>query len=86
MKKLRVWKEDTSIEKCQMYEKKYHTIVHKNLLENERYYLFRAKCADRFYWKYLRGKILDFGCGLGQNIFLHKENSIGIEISEFAVE
>ena len=68
-----------------MYEKKYHSIVHKNLLEDERYYLFRAKCSNRFYWKYLRGKVLDFGCGIGQNIFLHKEKSIGIEISEFAL-
>ena len=68
-----------------MYEKSYHTIIHKNLLENEKYYLFRAKCADRFYWKCLSGKVLEFGCGLGQNIFLHKENCLGIEISEFAL-
>lgn len=69
-----------------MYEKKYHSTVHKNLLENEEYYSFRAKCADKDYWKYLQGRVLEFGCGLGQNIFLHKENSIGIEISEFALE
>lgn len=68
-----------------MYEKDYHSIVHKNLLNNDCYYLFRAKCADKFYWKYLKGNVLDFGCGVGQNIFLHKENSIGVEISEFAL-
>mgnify|MGYP001613393783 FL=1 len=68
-----------------MYEKIYHAKVHKNLLESEEYYLFRAKCADKFYWKYLNGDVLEFGCGLGQNIFLHRGNSLGIEISEFAL-
>lgn len=68
-----------------MYDRQYHSEVHKNLLTDERYYLFRAKCADKFYWRYLNGKVLEFGCGLGQNIFLHKENSIGIDISEFAL-
>jgi len=73
-------------EDIKMYEEKYHSIVHNNLL-NDSYYMFRAKCADRFYWKYLKeGKILDFGCGLGQNIFLHKDKSIGYDISKFAID
>ena len=68
-----------------MYEKEYHASVHENLLVNKRYYLFRAKCADRFYWRYLKGKVLEFGCGLGQNIYLHREKSLGIDISDFAI-
>ena len=68
------------------YGKEYHSEVHDNLLSNEKYYLFRAKCADKFYWKYLKGKVLEFGCGLGQNIFLHKGDSLGIDVSDFALE
>lgn len=69
-----------------MYEEEYHSKVHKNLLDNKDYYLFRAKCADLFYWKYLNGKVLEFGCGVGQNIFLHKGSSLGMDISNFALE
>lgn len=69
-----------------MYEREYHSKVHKNLLDDKDYYLFRAKCADLFYWKYLKGKVLEFGCGLGQNIFLHKNISTGIDVSDFALE
>ena len=68
-----------------MYEEDYHHKVHKNLLENQAYYIFRSRCADKYYLKHLNGKILDFGCGIGQNIFLHKENSFGMDISEFAI-
>ena len=65
------------------YEDEYHSIIHKHLLQDEKYYLFRAKHADKNYWKYLQGKVLEFGCGLGQNIFLKKEQAIGIDISDF---
>jgi len=66
-----------------MYEEEYHSIIHKHLLQNEKYYLFRAKHADRNYWKYLQGKVLEFGCGLGQNIYLNKDKAIGLDISNF---
>lgn len=69
-----------------MYEKEYHSKVHKNLLTNKRYYLFRAKCAEKFYWKFLRGEVLEFGCGLGQNIFLHRDKCLGLDLSEFALK
>lgn len=68
------------------YEQKYHSTVHKNLMNNFRYYLFRAKYADKIYWRYLRGKVLEFGSGLGQNIFLHKDKAQGIEISDFSID
>ncbi|MBS3151727.1 class I SAM-dependent methyltransferase [Candidatus Woesearchaeota archaeon] len=65
------------------YEEEYHCIIHKHLLQDERYYSFRAKHADKTYWKYLHGKVLEFGCGLGQNIYLKKERAIGLDISNF---
>ena len=69
-----------------MYEREYHSSVHKNLLLKKRYYYFRAKCANKFYLRYLKGKVLEFGCGLGQNIFLQRKRSFGVDISEFALE
>ena len=70
------------------YEKDYHEFVHKNLLNIKEYYLFRARYAEKNYLKYFNkeDKILEFGCGVGQNIFLRKENSIGIDISDFCIE
>lgn len=67
------------------YEEKYHEEVHGNLLKKDRYYLFRAKLSKKIYWKYLKGRVLEFGCGLGQNIFLEKESSMGVDISEFCI-
>ena len=66
------------------YTENYHCIVHNNLLNNKRYYLFRANYSSKAYLKYLRGKIFEFGCGIGQNIYNIKENAIGIDISDFA--
>lgn len=72
------------------YENEYHSSFHKNLINNSDYYLFRAKYADKEYWKYFsnvkNGKFIEFGCGIGQNIYLHKKNSIGIDISDFAIQ
>ena len=68
------------------YEKRYHEKVHKNLLDKKSYYLFRAKLSKELYLKFLKGKILEFGCGLGQNIFLSRDRSIGIDVSEFSIK
>jgi len=69
------------------YEEEYHKFVHKNLLKDKKYYLFRAKYAKKTYLKYLKGNnILEFGCGVGQNIFLVKEKAIGIDVSDFCIE
>lgn len=76
--------------KSNTYEENYHSLFHKKLLTNTEYYLFRAKYADKIYWKYFsntkNGKFLEFGCGIGQNIFLHRNNSTGIDISDFAIK
>jgi ubiquinone/menaquinone biosynthesis C-methylase UbiE len=68
------------------YEQKYHANLHNRLLENPTYYLFRAKYAEKVYWQYLpkAGPFLEFGSGIGQNIFLHAKASIGLDISKFA--
>jgi len=70
------------------YGTEYHSVFHHRLLTNRRYYMFRAMYADKTYWNYFNniknGRFLEFGCGLGQNIFLHKKNTIGIDISDFA--
>lgn len=71
------------------YEKEYHSFFHKKLLGDKEYYFFRSKYADRIYWKFFRnrkhGKFLEFGCGLGQNIYLHRHNTEGVDISEFCI-
>lgn len=65
-------------------------MFHKKLLSDIKYYLFRARYADKIYWKYFEnsknGKFIEFGCGMGQNIFMHKKNSTGIDISNFAIK
>src|SRR3989338_8230297 len=68
------------------YEDKYHGFVHKNLLENSQYYQFKKKYASKIYLKYLKGKVLEFGAGLGQNIFLHKDTAEGVDVSDFSID
>ena len=71
--------------KKENYEEEYQKHFHKNLLSNRKYYLFRAKIGDLDYWKYLnKGITLDYGCGIGQFIFLHRNSAIGLEKSRFA--
>ncbi len=68
------------------YEREYHTLMHRELLNNEKYYKVRAELAIKKYFGDLSNeKVLDFGCGLGQNIYLIK-NSVGYDISKFGVE
>lgn len=72
------------------YEAEYHGFFHNRLLNNRKYYLFRAIYADKEYWKYFKntseGRFIEFGCGIGQNIFLHRKNAEGIDISEFCIK
>ncbi len=69
------------------YEKEYHLAKHNNLYTDEEYYLARAKVARYDYFEHLNSeaKVLEFGCGLGANIFL-LPNAIGYDISNFAVK
>ncbi len=68
------------------YEEWYHTERH-NTHFNDDYYNARAKIAlTKFFSGYdTRKKILDFGCGLGQNIY-KLPNAVGYDISRFGVE
>lgn len=69
------------------YEKDYHLMKHNYLYNDAEYYLVRAKIALAKYFKETKSKssILDYGCGLGQNIFL-VNNSAGYDISDFALD
>ncbi len=69
------------------YEKDYHLMKHNYLYNDAEYYLVRAKLALEKYFKETKSKssILDYGCGLGQNIFL-VNNSTGYDISDFALD
>jgi SAM-dependent methyltransferase len=71
------------------YEKEYHSVVHDHLYTDKRYYLARSKLSKIKYFNFLKDpknlKILEFGCGLGQNIFLI-ENAQGYDISKFSLD
>lgn len=69
------------------YEKEYHEKKHNYLYDNEDYYLARARVAKEQYFKgiiKIGERILEYGCGLGQNIYL-LHNPIGYDISSFAL-
>lgn len=68
------------------YEKNYHTLRHHNHV-NDDYYEARARIAlDKFFSKIDKStKLLDFGCGLGQNI-LYMPNAVGYDVSSFGVD
>lgn len=68
------------------YESWYHSTRHSNHF-NESYYNARARIAVNKFFSSIdkNARILDFGCGLGQNIF-YMPNSAGYDISKFGIE
>ena len=71
------------------YEEEYHLNRHSNLYNDSEYYFARARIALRLFFKGIKksSKILEYGCGLGQNICLMKNiNAIGYDTSKFALE
>ena len=70
-----------------IYEKKYHLIKHNYLYHDEEYNKIRAMVSIKKYLKRISkdSEVLDFGCGLGQNIYLVK-NSMGYDISKFSLD
>ncbi len=70
------------------YEELYHSFFHRHLLRSERYYRFRARYSARFYLKYfdLNADFMEFGVGLGQNIFFARNMAFGIDISDFCIK
>ena len=69
------------------YETEYHKKLHGHLYSNKKYYNLKAKLALSKYFKGIPKdkKILEYGCGLGQNIYL-LQNAIGYDISEFSLD
>jgi SAM-dependent methyltransferase len=69
------------------YEKDYHKHLHGHLYSNKQYYKVRAKLAKLKYFKNIpiNAKVLEFGCGLGQNI-VGMPNATGYDISQFSLE
>jgi SAM-dependent methyltransferase len=67
------------------YEEEYHSERHKEHF-NETYYEARAKVGLEKYFKGvpMDARVLDYGCGFGQNIFFFK-NGVGFDISNFSV-
>jgi len=68
------------------YESDYHVHRHPDHFDEE-YYNARAEIALEKFYKgiELKSKLLDFGCGLGQNILLHP-NAEGYDISKFSID
>ncbi len=67
------------------YEEEYHSERHKEHF-NETYYEARSNIALGKYFNGvpLDSKILDYGCGFGQNIYPFK-NGVGFDISEYSI-
>jgi len=79
------------IKKITGYENDYHEDKHKYLYTNDRYYNARSEIAKVRYFNGIqnldRKKILEFGSGLGQNLFwLPANRRVGYDISKFAVD
>jgi SAM-dependent methyltransferase len=68
------------------YEEWYHKERH-NTHFNEDYYNARAKIALTKFFSGIdkNARLLDFGCGLGQNIY-YLPNAMGVDISKFGVD
>ena len=68
------------------YEKEYHTDKHR-YLHNDEYYKARAKLTLKKYFNNVqRGQsVLEFGCGMGQNIY-YLPNAYGYDISSYALQ
>ena len=68
------------------YEEWYHTERHNTHFNND-YYTARAKIALEKFFSGIdkNARVLDFGCGLGQNIYL-MPNAMGYDISKFGIE
>ena len=77
---------NTKVSKSQVdYEEGYHEVRHATHY-NDDYYEARAKIAlKKFFFRTDRqAEILDFGCGLGQNIY-YMPNAQGYDISQHGV-
>lgn len=65
------------------YDNKYHYSKFNVMLEEESFYNLKSKLARIEYFKGINrdAKVLEFGCGVGQNIFSFK-NKYGIDLNK----
>lgn len=73
------------------YENEYHKNRHQHLYTNPYYYKVRSEIAKKRYFGEIEDlddkKILEYGMGLGQNLFwLPKNKRFGYDISKFAID
>ena len=68
------------------YEEQYHSKRHSDHFD-ENYYNARAKIATQKFFKGVpkEARILDYGCGLGQNIY-NFPNAVGFDISRYGLD
>ena len=71
------------------YEEEYYKQVYGSLVQDSDYYNLASKISFNSYFKEIKDintkKILEFGCGLGKNIFLIRMLNVqGYDISKFA--
>lgn len=68
------------------YEEGYHSKRHAGHY-NEEYYQARARIAVDKFFKGVpkQARLLDYGCGLGQNI-IHYPNAVGFDISQYGLD
>lgn len=68
------------------YDRRYYAQVMGPLLHDEQYYQIKARSAAQTYFGRFRrplGKILEYGCGIGQNIAA-LDDAVGFDVSEAA--
>lgn len=69
------------------YDRDYYHAVLRRMLDDEGYYLTKARCAARLYFgEFPRpyGNILEYGCGIGQN-FAALDQAVGYDASPAAL-
>jgi SAM-dependent methyltransferase len=65
----------------------YHTTVHRALIEEDEYFFARARYSAEVYFRGVPrdARVLEYGCGIGQNIAL-LNSAVGIDVSAEALE
>ena len=67
------------------YNADYHLYRHSRYIDNEKFFNFCCEVAGEKFWNFVKGKVLEVGCGIGQNIS-GRRGVVGIDLSEFAAK
>ncbi len=71
-----------------VYDRGYHAVRHKHLIENDEYFHARAEAAAKLYFRHFPrplGSIIEYGCGIGQNISA-LPGATGFDVSSEALD